>query len=140
MTPDNVIDASPPVTVGAGRGDKKDPGNIFNNPLDPSYPGVDGDSLYIAQHNGGEVHIVMDMGMTRRVTVVEVYGGVFTGEIPGILKQFPARIRVLHGPTASGPWTQASEYHNATEPTEFGYARIPLPASRRRHPDAVHPP
>jgi hypothetical protein len=119
MTPDNVIDASPPITVGAGRGDK-DPGNIFDNPLEPSNPGVDGDSLYIAPHNGGALYIVMDMGMTRRVTVVEVYGGVFAGKIPGIFKHFPTRIRVLHGQTSSGPWTQASEYYDATEPTKFG--------------------
>jgi hypothetical protein len=128
MTPENVIDASPPITVGAGRGDK-DPGNIFDNPLEPSNPGVDGDSLYITPHNGGAVHIVMDIGTMRQVTVVEVYGGVFTGEIPGILKHFRARIRVLHGPTASGPWTQAAEHYDATKPTEFGFARIPLPGA-----------
>jgi prefoldin subunit 5 len=121
MTPQNVIDASP--------GDK-DPGNIFDNPPDPIIPGLGGDSLYTAPHNGGAVHIVMDIGMSRRVTVVEVYGGMFTGDIE-ILKQFPSRIsiNVLRGPSATGPWTQAVEHYDATEPTYFGYARIPLPGA-----------
>jgi hypothetical protein len=45
----------------------------------------------------------------------------------GALQTSPARIAVLHAASASGPWTQITEYYNAIEPTEFGYARIQLP-------------
>jgi hypothetical protein len=70
MSPESVVEASPPMQVGTGRGDK-DPGNIFDNPLDPSNPGVDGDSVYTAPHDDGVVYTMMDLGTVRRVTVVE---------------------------------------------------------------------
>jgi hypothetical protein len=140
MYVENVVDASPEVTVGTRRGEKV-PGNIFDNPLDPTNLGVDAESLYMAPHNDGIVHLVMDMGAARRVTLlVEVYEGVLTEVIPAILRQFPARIAVLYGSTASGPWTQAVGYYNATEPTELGYARIELPGDGISHFDAAPPP
>jgi hypothetical protein len=126
MFPESVVDASPSVGIGAGRGEKLR-GNIFDKPSDPTNPGTDGNSIYIAPHGGGVVYTVMDMGTPRRVTVLEVYGATAATYLPTVLQNFPARIAVLHAASASGPWTPITEHYNATAPTEFGYARIQLP-------------
>jgi hypothetical protein len=126
MFPESVVDATPSIGVGAGRGEKLR-GSIFDKQSDPTNPGVDGNSIYIVPHGDSVAYTVMDMATPRRVTVLEVYGATAATYLPSVLLNFPARIAVLHAASASGPWTPITEHYNATAPTEFGYARIQLP-------------